>query len=55
MSENKLRGEVYYPSKETLEKSQLKDRKDWDARAKKDYLGFWADFAEELHWFQKVG
>ena len=27
MSESKLRGEVYYPTKETTEKSQVKYRK----------------------------
>jgi acetyl-CoA synthetase len=53
MAEIKLSGEVYYPSNQVLEKVQLKDRKEWDNLARKDYLGFWEKFADELHWFKK--
>ena len=38
MSENKLRGEVYYPTKETTKKAQVKDRK----------LSLWISFPKHV-------
>lgn len=51
MTEKALTGDVYFPTEWTKSKAQLKDRKEWDEKAKTDYLGFWEDFARELHWF----
>ena len=53
MSEKKLSGEVYFPSEKTKDKAFVKDRSVLDIKAKKDYTGLWADFADELHWFKK--
>ena len=53
MPSQKLSGEVYYPSKEIIEKAHIKDWEETDKRAKKDYAGFWEEIANELHWFKK--
>lgn len=53
MPSQKLTGEVYYPSKEVIEKAHIKDWEEIDQRAKKDYAGFWEGIANELHWFKK--
>ena len=53
MSENKLSGDVYYPPKEVVQRAHIKD---WDKLSEfaiRDYEGFWAKEAEELHWFRK--
>ncbi len=53
VKEQKMEGEVYYPSEEIVAQARLKD---WDAlaeRAHKDLQGFWADEANELEWFKK--
>ena len=53
MSNTKLSGEVYYPSKEILEKAHVKD---WDALneyATNNNEAFWEERANELHWFEK--
>jgi acetyl-CoA synthetase len=44
---------VYYPSEKTINKAYIKDRSVLDKKAKEDLPGFWADFANELHWFKK--
>jgi len=52
MTEKKLTGEVFHPSKETISKALVKD---WDAMAsiaEKDLEGYWAKEAKELHWFK---
>ncbi|MEW6511006.1 MAG: acetate--CoA ligase [Bacteroidota bacterium] len=52
MAENKLTGDVYYPSEEVLRQAHVTD---WDAlatAAEKDLEGFWAKEANELHWFE---
>ncbi len=53
MTENKLHGEVYYPSDDIVINANLKDREVADKKAKEDYTGFWAAEAENLHWFKK--
>ncbi|MCL4550209.1 MAG: acetate--CoA ligase [Bacteroidetes bacterium] len=53
MPSQKLSGEVYYPSKEVIEKAHIKNWEETDKRAKKDYAGFWEEIANELHWFKK--
>lgn len=53
MTEKKLTGEVYYPSEKTRQKAIVKDRSELDSRAASDPEGFWAGYAEELHWFRK--
>ncbi len=45
--------EVYYPSEKTKDKAHIKNRSDLDLKVNKDYEGFWADIASELHWFKK--
>lgn len=53
MSNTKLSGEVYYPSKEVIEKAHIKD---WDALneyATNNNEAFWEERANELHWFEK--
>ncbi|MFN0158821.1 MAG: acetate--CoA ligase [Bacteroidota bacterium] len=51
MSENKLSGEVFYPSEETLRLSHVKKWADLASFAEKDLEGFWTKEANELHWF----
>ncbi len=53
MNNKKLIGEVYYPSEEVINNATIKDWDELDKSAKKDYQGFWAKRANELHWFQK--
>ncbi len=53
MKQKKLSGEVYYPSEKTRQKAIVKDRSELDSRAASDMEGFWAGYAEELHWFRK--
>jgi acetyl-CoA synthetase len=51
--QTELEGEVYYPSKEVIDRAVLKD---WDQLAdfaQRDLEGFWAREAEELAWFKK--
>ncbi|MFH0944485.1 MAG: AMP-binding protein, partial [Planctomycetota bacterium] len=48
-----LSGELFFPTTETIAQARLQD---WDALAKRaadDPLGFWAQEAEELEWYQK--
>jgi acetyl-CoA synthetase len=53
MSNNQLTGEVFYPSEEVVNKAHVKDWNELNEFAKKDYSGFWAEQANELHWFKK--
>lgn len=53
MLNNKLHGEVYYPSEDVLNKSHIKNWDELNELAKKDYEGFWSKMADELHWFNK--
>ena len=53
MTNKPLQGEVHYPSEEVVKRAHIKNWEDLDRKAKKDYPGFWAENAEELHWFQK--
>ncbi|MFA7420816.1 MAG: AMP-binding protein, partial [Melioribacteraceae bacterium] len=53
MSNTNLTGEVYFPSKEILEKAHIKDWDKLNEFALNNNEAFWAERAEELHWFQK--
>jgi acetyl-CoA synthetase len=52
MSEKQLSGDVYHPTEEVLNHANAKCNELYNF-AEKDYQGFWAKEAEELHWFQK--
>jgi acetyl-CoA synthetase len=52
MAEQKLSGEVYYPTEEILKSAHAKCQQLHDS-AEKDYLGFWENEANQLHWFKK--
>lgn len=52
MSEKKLSGDVYHPTEEVINNANAKCDELYNF-AEKDYEGFWAKEAEELHWFQK--
>ena len=52
MSEKKLSGDVYHPTEEVIDNANAKCDELYNF-AEKDYEGFWAKEAEELHWFQK--
>ena len=52
MSEKKLSGDVYHPTEEIINNANAKCDELYNF-AERDYEGFWAKEAEELHWFQK--
>ncbi len=52
MSEKKLSGDVYHPTEEVINHAIAKCDELYNF-AERDYEGFWAKEAEELHWFQK--
>jgi len=52
MTEQKLHGEVFYPSKEIYDYANAKCDKLYRTAAEDRYK-FWADEAENLHWFKK--
>ncbi len=52
MSEKKLSGDVYHPTEEIINHANAKCDELYNF-AERDYEGFWAKEAEELHWFQK--
>ncbi len=45
----------YYPSEEMVKNSHVPDYEAVYAKAKLDPQAFWAERAEELSWYQKVG
>jgi len=45
-------GKLYPPPEDFKKKAWVKDEKIYE-KAEKDFEGFWASFAEELHWFKK--
>jgi acetyl-CoA synthetase len=53
MINNKPNDEVYYPSKETVDKARIKDWAKLNDYAINNYEEFWAKEAEELVWFKK--
>ncbi len=53
MDNNKLSGEVYYPSQEVLDKATIKNWDELNERAANNYEAFWEEQAEELHWFKR--
>jgi acetyl-CoA synthetase len=52
MAEQKLSGEVYYPTEEIIKSAHAKCQQLYES-AEKDYLGFWENEANQLHWFKK--
>ncbi len=53
MQQQKLEGEVFYPTQEVIEQARIKD---WDALAKfadENLEEFWANEANELEWYKK--
>ncbi|HSW54744.1 MAG TPA: acetate--CoA ligase [Ignavibacteriaceae bacterium] len=52
MADHKLSGEVYYPSEEIIKSAHAKCQQLYES-AEKDYLGFWENEANQLHWFKK--
>lgn len=52
MSEKKLSGDVYHPTEEVINHAIAKCDELYNF-AERDYEGFWAKEAKELHWFQK--
>ena len=48
-----LSGDVFYPSKEILRKSRVKDWDKLNNFANEDLQGFWEKEAKELKWFSK--
>ncbi len=53
MSNKKLSGEVYFPSKEIIEKAHIKDWDSLNEYATNNNEAFWEERANELHWFKK--
>ncbi|MCW9066421.1 MAG: acetate--CoA ligase [Ignavibacteriaceae bacterium] len=52
MPDNKLTGDVYHPTEEVIKHANANCEELYNF-AERDYEGFWAKEAEELHWFQK--
>lgn len=53
MPNQKLSGEVFYPDSYISENAHIKDWDKLNAEVSADYEGFWANRANELHWFEK--
>jgi acetyl-CoA synthetase len=53
MSAKTLRGEVFYPSEKVINNAHIKDWDELNKTAEKDFSGFWASMANDLHWFKK--
>ena len=53
MINSKTNDEIYYPSKETIDKARIKDWEKLNDYASNNYEEFWAKEAEELVWFKK--
>lgn len=52
MTDQKLSGEVYYPTEEIIKSAHAKCQQLYES-AEKDNLGFWENEANQLHWFKK--
>ncbi len=52
MAEEKLSGEVFYPSEEVLRHATVKNWEEMAAHAERNLEDFWAKEANELHWFR---
>ncbi|MEW6652753.1 MAG: acetate--CoA ligase [Bacteroidota bacterium] len=53
MNNTKLSGEVYFPSKDVLDKAHIKEWDTLNEYALNNNEAFWVERANELHWFQK--
>jgi len=53
MSNKNLTGEVYYPSEEVTNYANIKNWDELNTKASLDYVKFWEEQAQNLHWFQK--
>jgi acetyl-CoA synthetase len=52
MAEQKLTGEIFYPSNTILKNAHARDWEAIRAQAELNLEGFWAKEASELHWFE---
>jgi acetyl-CoA synthetase len=52
MEEQKLTGEIFYPSNDTIINARARDWEAISAQAEINLEGFWAKEASELHWFE---
>ncbi|MBU1098194.1 MAG: acetate--CoA ligase [Bacteroidetes bacterium] len=52
MPEQKLSGEVFYPSDSVIQKAHIKNWEELAKKASENYTGFWEERAKELHWFK---
>jgi len=53
MSNKNLTGEIYYPSEEVTNYANIKNWDELNTKASLDYVKFWEEQAQNLHWFQK--
>ncbi|MCX6120440.1 MAG: acetate--CoA ligase [Ignavibacteriales bacterium] len=52
MADQKLTGEIFYPSNDTIINARARDWEAISAQAEINLEGFWAKEASELHWFE---
>jgi acetyl-CoA synthetase len=52
MSATQLSGEVFHPSEDVVRHAHVQNWEEMAAAAEKDYEGFWAKEANELHWYE---
>ncbi|MGD1045860.1 MAG: acetate--CoA ligase [Bacteroidota bacterium] len=52
MANQKLTGEIFYPSNEAVNNARARDWEAISAQAEINLEGFWAKEASELHWFE---
>jgi acetyl-CoA synthetase len=52
MAEQKLAGEIFYPSNDIIKNARVRDWEAISAQAELNMEGFWAKEASELHWFE---
>ena len=52
MAEQKLAGEIFYPSNDIIKNARIRDWEAISAQAELNMEGFWAKEASELHWFE---
>ena len=52
MAEQKLAGEIFYPSNDILKNARVRDWEAISTQAELNMEGFWAKEASELHWFE---
>ncbi len=53
MADQKLNGEVFFPKEDTINNAIVKDWNQFKLKAEENYIGFWEEEAENLHWFKR--